>query len=298
MKRGIVVRGLSKVYGQTVALNNIDLDIEYGVFGLLGKNGAGKTTLMKVLSTLVEPTSGDVWIDGVSIADKKEVRKKIGYCPQELSFYPNETCSDILEYILVLNGIKDGEVRRNKVEEVLSVVNLSDCISKKYKTLSGGMKRRLGIAQALILDPSVLIIDEPSAGLDPEERVRLKNLIGFLADRKTIILSTHIVSDIEDICSKIGILNRGNMIFQGDKNELVKSCDGHVWEVVFSRDEWENFSGNKTEIMDIVHTARMEKDKIVLKIIAKEIEFQNAHPIKPSLEDAYIYQNLVLEEKG
>ena len=142
--------------------------------------------------------------------------------------------------------MKDREVRRDKVEKVLSVVNLSGCIGKKYKTLSGGMKRRLGIAQAMILDPSVLIIDEPSAGLDPEERVRLRNLVASLAEQKTIILSTHIVSDIEDICSKIGILNKGNLIFQGDKDELIRSCDGHL--------------------------------------------------SKPSLEETYIYQNLLLEE--
>lgn len=246
MKRGIQIRGLRKEYGHTVVLNHIDLDIDHGVFGLLGKNGAGKTTLMKIMATLTEPTSGEVWIDGVSIVEKKKIREKIGYCPQELSFYPNETCGDILEYILVLSGAKDREVRRDKVDKVLSVVNLSDCIGKKYKTLSGGMKRRLGIAQAMILDPSVLIIDEPSAGLDPEERVRLRNLVASLAEQKTIIISTHIVSDIEDICSKIGILNKGNMIFQGDKDELIRSCDGHL--------------------------------------------------SKSSLEEAYIYQNLLLEE--
>ncbi|OKZ82785.1 MAG: hypothetical protein BHW06_09530 [Clostridium sp. 44_14] len=296
MSQGVKIRGLRKNYGNVAALKQIDLDIEHGVFGLLGKNGAGKTTLMKILSTLSEPTSGEVWIDGVSIAEKKKIREKIGYCPQELSFYPNETCEDILEYILALSGEKECESRRRKVEKVLSVVNLSDCIGKKYKTLSGGMKRRLGIAQALILDPSVLIIDEPSAGLDPEERVRLKNLIGLLAIQKTIILSTHIVSDIEDICSKIGILNKGKMIFQGDKDEMIRICDGHVWEVIFSREEWKELCKNQKDIMNEIYTVRMEKNRVVLKIIAREMRYHHAYRIKPSLEDAYIYQNLLMEE--
>lgn len=216
----IKIVNLNKYYGKEQVLNNINLEISGGMFGLLGKNGAGKTTLMKIMASLIEPASGECFIDGISVKEKKEVRKIIGYIPQEFSLYPDFSCYEILDYFLLLEKKKNQKERQERILEVLEQVNLSKQLHTKMKNLSGGMKRRMGVAQALLSNPKVIIADEPTVGLDPEERVHLRNLFRELAKERVVLLSTHIIGDIEDTCDQIAIMQKGNVLFQGTIEEL------------------------------------------------------------------------------
>ena len=216
----IEIRNLTKKYGKKLALDHMSLDIPKGTFGLLGKNGAGKTTLMKTLTTLQEPTSGTCLIDGVSVKEKKKVRPMIGYIPQEFALYPNFTCYEILDYFMLLDGRKDTEDRIKRILEVLELVNLEEQAHVKFKNLSGGMKRRLGIAQAILTDPSVIVADEPTVGLDLEERRNIKELFKELAKERIVLISTHIISDVEDCCDRLGVMKEGKLVFQGTIDQL------------------------------------------------------------------------------
>ena len=214
MKTQIIIKNLSKHYGAKQALNNITLTIETGMFGLLGRNGAGKTTLMRLLATTLNKSSGDINICGFDIDKVKEIRTLVGYLPQDFSMYPRMTVYEAMDYLGVLSNIP-SKARREKIPELLKRVNLNDCQKIKIKALSGGMKRRLGIAQSILHDPKVLIVDEPTAGLDPEERVRFREMLCEIADNRIVILSTHIVEDIEKTCEKIAVLDSGELIFNG-----------------------------------------------------------------------------------
>lgn len=214
MKTEISINNLSKSYGKKQALKNVTLHIETGMFGLLGRNGAGKTTLMRILATILSKGNGDVSICGFDINKSKEIRKLIGYLPQDFSMYPNMTVYDAMDYLGLLSEV-GGKERREKIPALLKKVNLHDCHKVKVKALSGGMKRRLGIAQTLLHDPKIIIVDEPTAGLDPEERVRFRELLCEIADKRIVILSTHIVEDIEKTCEKIAVLKNGEVIFNG-----------------------------------------------------------------------------------
>lgn len=218
----IHITKLSKDYGKKAALKDVNLHIQDGMFGLLGKNGAGKTTLMKIMATLVIPTSGSCYINGITIKEKKKIRRIIGYIPQEFSLFPNFTCYEMLDYFMLLDNKNDKIERKERIYEVLEKVNLSGQRFVKIKNLSGGMRRRVGIAQALLSNPKVIIADEPTVGLDPEERMHLRNLLKELSKECVIILSTHIISDIEDCCDKIAILQKGSLVFQGTVDELKK----------------------------------------------------------------------------
>lgn len=220
MKVEIKIANLSKKYGQKQALNNISLDINTGMFGLLGRNGAGKTTLMRILATVLNKTSGNICLCGVSIKNSKEIRKMVGYLPQEFSLYPNMGVYEAMDYLGVLSGLTK-ENRAKRIPELLEIVNLADCHKVKVKALSGGMKRRLGIAQAIMHDPKILIVDEPTAGLDPEERVRFRNLLCDIAENRIVILSTHIVEDIEKTCENIAVLDKGNIVYNGTLKAFV-----------------------------------------------------------------------------
>lgn len=215
----IIISNLSKKFGHKTALDNINLEIQGGMFGLLGRNGAGKTTLMRVLATLLTKTSGTVTVCDIPIENTREVRKIVGYLPQDFSMYPNMTVYEAMDYLGVLSEIPKKK-RKDIIESLLDKVNLYDCQNVRIKALSGGMKRRLGIAQAIMHDPKILIVDEPTAGLDPEERVRFKNLLCDIAQDKIVILSTHIIEDIEETCKHVAILNKGKVIFNDETEKL------------------------------------------------------------------------------
>jgi ABC-2 type transport system ATP-binding protein len=214
MKTEIIIENLSKHYGKKWALNNVSLHIETGMFGLLGRNGAGKTTLMRILATILNKSNGNISVCGFDIDNAKKVRKLTGYLPQEFSMYPNMKVYEAMDYLGVLSDLPNN-LRHERIPALLRKLNLDDCHKVKVKALSGGMKRRLGIAQAILHDPKVLIVDEPTAGLDPEERVRFRNLLCEIAENRIVILSTHIVEDIEKTCNKIAVLDKGEIIFNG-----------------------------------------------------------------------------------
>lgn len=220
MKSEIIIEDLSKNFGEVRALKNVSLRIEQGMFGLIGRNGAGKTTLMRILATLLNKNGGNVTVCGIPVENPKEIRKLTGYLPQDFSVYPNMSVYEAMDYLGVLSGLSKS-VRTEQINNLLKKVNLSGSKKLKVKALSGGMKRRLGIAQALLHDPQVLIVDEPTAGLDPEERVRFRNLLRDIADDRIVLLSTHIVEDIEKTCDKIAVLNKGELFYTGTLKDFI-----------------------------------------------------------------------------
>lgn len=229
----IVAEDVGHVYqGGTVALQGVNLDIGTGLFGLLGSNGAGKSTLMRIICTLLEPTEGRVTVDGLDVvADRRAVRSLFGYLPQEFSAWRLQTVSEVLDALATLSGLTDGKLRKRRVAEVLESVGLAKVARRKVKHLSGGMRRRLGVAQALIHEPRVLIVDEPTVGLDPEERLRFRQLMSKLASDRVILLSTHIVADLGSGCSDLALLDRGRVEFRGSPAELVALAAGKVVEI-------------------------------------------------------------------
>ncbi len=224
----IVISHVDKYYGKKQALRDVDLTIERGMFGLLGRNGAGKTTLMKTLATLHEKQGGEISVCGIPISHASEVRGIIGYLPQDFSMYPNMTVYECLDYLGTLSQMPRAQ-RQKRIEMLLKRVNLSEKKRSRVRSLSGGMKRRLGIAQALLHDPRVLIVDEPTAGLDPEERIRFRNLLCEVAEDRIVILSTHIVGDIEATCENIAILNEGELLWKGTVSQLLENARGKVY---------------------------------------------------------------------
>ena len=236
----IKIEHLSKRCGNKNILKDICLNIPVGMYGLLGENGAGKTTLMRILATVSEPTAGMVQINGVDIKNKKKIRQIIGYLPQEFSVYPDMSVYSALDYLGILAELPQ-KIRKERINQLLKQVNLEQEKNKRFKNLSGGMKRRFGIAQALLNNPEILIIDEPTAGLDPEERLRFYNLLSELAMERIIILSTHIASDIEATCSKAAVICRGNVIFQGDISELIKLGENKVYTATIQQNKLEEF---------------------------------------------------------
>lgn len=216
----IVIENLSKKYGRQEVLKNINLYVPAGVYGLLGGNGSGKTTLMRILATVLEPSAGTVKIDGIDIKRKRKIRRITGYLPQEFSVYPNMSVYAALDYLGILAELPK-EKRRERINGLLKLVNLDQQRYRRFKNLSGGMKRRFGIAQALLNDPKVLIIDEPTAGLDPEERLRFYDLLAELAKDRIILISTHIAEDIEAVCQRAAVLRAGEVVFEGSVTELL-----------------------------------------------------------------------------
>ena len=282
----IVIENLSKSYNKQKVLNNISLTIPNGNFGLLGPNGAGKTTLMKILATLINMDEGSISFDGINWNNKNEVKEIIGYLPQEFSLYKDVTLYDVLYYIGNLKGLKKAELSA-EVQRVLSITKLENEKTKKIKQLSGGMLRRAGIAQALLGKPKILIIDEPTVGLDPERRIEFRNLINELADDITLVISTHIVEDIESTCNNICILDNGNVIFVGTINELKSLANGKIYEEILSKESFSKLN-NKISIINIKYI----NDNVLVRFIASEIfdEFEFS-PIssEPTLEDSYFY---------
>ena len=279
----ITIDNLRKSYGKKETLKGINLNINEGMFGLLGPNGAGKTTLMRILTTLIPKTDGNITIDNIDINNKKEIRKMIGYLPQDFSFYPAMSVYEAMDYLALLSGMKNKELRKNKIEYLLKKVNLQNHKKTKFKALSGGMKRRLGIAQALLHDPKIVIVDEPTAGLDPEERIRFRNLLRDFSDERIVILSTHIVEDVEFTCENLAILNEGELLYNGKVKELLKKAEGYVWTANIEREELDDMRKKYTIISTV-----SEGEYIRVKFISEEKPLLNAENIKPSIEDAYM----------
>ncbi|MBM0750988.1 ABC transporter ATP-binding protein [Staphylococcus epidermidis] len=280
----IVIKGLSKSYdGKKDALNSLDLVIPNGMFGILGRNGSGKSTLMNIIATILQPSKGTVTINGIEIKNSQKIRQMIGYLPQDFDFYPNMKVSEVLYYLGFLSKINQKDFD-NYVDLILRKVNLIDYKNKKVKSLSGGMKKRLGIAQAILHDPKVIIVDEPTAGLDPEERVRLRNLLSDLAENKIVIISTHIVSDIESTCNRIAILDKGSLVYKGDITLLIQQSDDHIYEINLSPSELESFREND---LFITKTQEIE-NKLKVRFIS-ETKVANAKKVKADFEDAYMY---------
>lgn len=275
---------LTKTFGNKVAVDHLSVEMQAGVYGLLGANGAGKTTLMRMICAILEPSSGEVLLDGKDVSDMgADYRDLLGYLPQDFGYYPNYSAKDYLQYISVLKGIPRQEAER-KIKDLLEKVGLSDVSKKKIRTYSGGMKQRLGIAQALLNDPQILILDEPTAGLDPKERVRFRNLISSLANDRIVILSTHIVSDIEAIADRVFVMKQGQFVSQGSIRELVEEVQGHVWEMAIDPNETEKWEAQTT-----VANLRREDHRTVLRIISEDSPATGAVQIPATLEDLYLY---------
>ncbi len=279
----IKIEHLSKRCGNKNILKDICLNIPVGMYGLLGENGAGKTTLMRILATVSEPTAGMVQINGVDIKNKKKIRQRIGYLPQEFSVYPDMSVYSALDYLGILAELPQ-KIRKERINQLLKQVNLEQEKNKRFKNLSGGMKRRFGIAQALLNNPEILIIDEPTAGLDPEERLRFYNLLSELAMERIIILSTHIASDIEATCSKAAVICRGNVIFQGDISELIKLGENKVYTATIQQNKLEEFK-KKYHIISIYQNG----ENISCRFLSDKALQGEYVSCEASIEDSYIY---------
>ena len=286
----IEINQLTKTYGKGAqavkALNGIDLSIEEGMFGLLGPNGAGKTTLMRILAGIVLPSTGSILISGCDLSKEKgreQVKSRLGYLPQELGMYPDLTARQFIDYMAILKGMDDKAVRKQRVSEVIEMVGLAQAAERKIKGFSGGMKRRVGIAQALVNNPRILIADEPTAGLDPEERIRFRNLLVDLAADRVVILSTHIVEDIGQTCRDMAILSKGKILYRGSPLELTRAAEGRVWTVLSKEARKPN---NGLTVVSMLHMA----DGVQYRLVGADSgEYPQAQPAQPGLEDGYVW---------
>lgn len=275
---------LTKQYGRKLAVDCVSTVLKPGVYGLLGENGAGKTTLMRMICAILESTSGEVFLDGREVTSLgADYRDLLGYLPQDFGYYPNYTAQEFLLYMAALKGIPRSMARK-RTKELLEVVGLNDATAKKLKTFSGGMKQRVGIAQALLNQPKILILDEPTAGLDPKERVRFRNLISDYAAGRIVILSTHIVSDIEAIADEVLLMKKGKLVLQGTVSGLTKQAEGKVWELAVSPAEakiWQE----KAAVANLRH----EGEQVVLRILSDSKPSEEAVSCEAALEDLYLY---------
>ncbi|MEU4156429.1 ABC transporter ATP-binding protein [Actinoplanes sp. NPDC026670] len=279
----IEISGLTKTYrGRVHALENLDLDIPTGMFGLLGANGAGKSTLMRILAGIVRPTAGRVVVGGHDLATgsgRTAVQRELGYLPQDLGVYPDLTARRFLDYVALLKGMDDSSARRRRVGELLEVVALTEHADRRLRGFSGGMRQRVGIAQALLADPRLLIVDEPTAGLDPEERIRFRTLLSQFAGRRTVLLSTHIVDDIGQTCREAAVLAKGRLIFRGTVEELTRRAEGRVWSVV---------TDGPVPAEGTVVSALPHDDGMRYRVVARTAPSPQARPLEPNLEDGYL----------
>ncbi|MNK00726.1 putative ABC transporter ATP-binding protein YxlF [compost metagenome] len=282
----LTIRNLNKQYNkQKTALSNCSLTINKGVLGLLGPNGAGKSTLMKIIATISKPSGGSLLLDGVDIVQNPNaIRKVLGYLPQDFGVYPNLNAYEFLEYIAAMKGV-GGKGLRKRIELLLEGVNLTADAKRPIGTYSGGMKQRVGIAQALLNDPKVLIFDEPTVGLDPEERMRFRQLITDLAQDCIIILSSHIVSDIETIADEVAIMQEGELITHAPQHEIIKQAEGKIFEVLLDNESLNDFK-TKYKVID---TAR-QSDKVKVRYIGAQNDLATSSiQVTATLEDAYLF---------
>lgn len=280
----LIIENLSKTYANGVkALNNVSLTMSNGMFGLLGPNGAGKSSLMRTLATLQEPTSGTIRFNNIDIIDNpQEIRNHLGYLPQEFGVYPKISAYELLDHIAVLKGIERKKDRRNQVDALLQQTNLYQHRKKYVSTFSGGMRQRFGIAQALLGNPKLIIVDEPTAGLDPEERNRFHNLLSEIGENVIVLLSTHIVEDVRDLCSNMAIMGEGKIISQGIPSELMKELEGKIWHRIIKKEDLETFK----KAFNVLST-HLHLGKIRLQVLSNNKPESGFELVDPDLEDVY-----------
>ncbi|PKK82982.1 MAG: ABC transporter ATP-binding protein [candidate division Zixibacteria bacterium HGW-Zixibacteria-1] len=285
------INHLGKRYkGNVWGLREFSLSIDSGILGLLGPNGAGKSTLMRILATVTKPTEGEASWDGHDIARSPEnVRRILGYLPQDFGIYPNLNAVEFLSYLAAARDLT-GQSARRRIGQLLDLVNLGEARKRRLGSLSGGMKQRVGIAQALLNDPELLIVDEPTAGLDPEERIRFRNLLSELSVNRIVILSSHIVSDLEAAATSIAIINKGRLLVHATPEELLRSVVGKVWEVVIA-------SSDLTDLKQthIVGSTTRTIEGVRVRVVGKGAPAASAQQVTPTLEDAYLW---LLNEHG
>jgi ABC-type multidrug transport system ATPase subunit len=280
----IHISQLEKTYsGGVYALRGIDLEIGSGMFGLLGPNGAGKTTLMRIIAGLLNPTGGTVTVDGHDVgtpAGRLAAQTVLGYLPQDMGLYPDLTARQFLDYIALLKGVTDKQARSRQVGELLDLVRLTEQADRRLKTFSGGMKRRVGIAQTMLGSPKLLIVDEPTVGLDPEERVRMRNILSDMAARCTVILSTHVIEDIGHSCADLAIIDKGRVLFRGAPADLIRQAQGKVWAVTSAH-------GQPDGDLTVVSTLQLQ-DGVQYRVLGQPAPHLRPQPLEPGLEDSYM----------
>ena len=271
---------------KVTAINHADLEIPNGVFGLLGENGAGKTTLMRVLTTVLTPTSGTVSMDGILYCEGNypKIQRQIGYLPQEIDLYPGLTVQECLEYMGDLAGVPKEECRK-RIQYYLEKTSLTEHRKKKMRQLSGGMKRRVGLVQALLNEPKFLIVDEPTTGLDPEERIRIRNLLVDFSENRTVLFSTHVVEDLAAVCNQLAVMKKGQFLYAGSIKELVRTAKGHVW-ICRLRDE---VQAREIEKKYHISSKQLSEDGVQIRLISEKMPNVECVSVDPTLEDAYIY---------
>jgi len=280
----LTIDNVSKLYGGgNWALRNFSLQLSPGVLGLLGPNGAGKTTLMSILATITRATEGRVMWNDADLASKPDVlRSTLGYLPQDFGVYPNLNAVEFLEYLAAVKGL-DGPASKRRIDELLNLVNLADVRKRPLSGYSGGMKQRIGIAQALLNDPQLLIVDEPTAGLDPEERVRFRNLLSELSGERIVILSTHIVSDVEATATDIALISQGALVAHASPEALLQRVEGKVWEWILPSSDL-----NVARQRYLISNTARRSDGVHARVIADKPP-DGAQPVTPNLEDAYLF---------
>lgn len=282
---------LYKSYKKKNALQDVSFSLQRGIYGLLGENGAGKSTLMRILATVDFPAKGTISYDDIDIFDMDEkYRSMIGYMPQDYSVYPGFTARDFLNYMGALKGISEAKLKV-RIPEVLEFVNLSEFSDKKVNTFSGGMKRRIGIAQAIMNEPEILILDEPTAGLDPKERIRFSNIISDMGKDKIVLLSTHIVSDIEAIATQLLVMKAGEILETGNVDKLVQKVNGQVWETVVSQEMYQRLRKERS----IIHLKQMGNN-VQVRFVGEKYSAAESCQVEPTLEDYYIFAGGITEE--
>jgi ABC-2 type transport system ATP-binding protein len=276
------VANLGKRFGNTWALRNIDFTLDSGVIGLLGPNGAGKSTLMRLVTTFVKPTEGTVYWNGMNVFDEPNViRSAVGYLPQTFGVYPSLTAREFLSYLAGIRGVGDAS---NRIDDLLRLVNLGDAADDRLGGFSGGMRQRVGIAQALLSDPDLLVVDEPTVGLDPEERVRFRNVLADLGEDRVVVLSTHIVSDIEATANDVALLHDGRLVAHEQPSTLIERASDTVWEWVVPDSDVRAVKQTHT-----ISTTTRQQDGVRVRAIAETVPAATAEAVEPTLEDAYLY---------
>ncbi|MBY2478863.1 ABC transporter ATP-binding protein [Clostridioides difficile] len=280
------IKNLSKIYGKKVVNDNITITLENGVYGLLGPNGAGKSTLMKQITTLIKPNNGQILYNGKDIFKMDDdYRNILGYLPQEFGIYKNFTAKQFLQYIGALKGLKGKDLNRN-IDELLELVGLYDVRNKAIGKFSGGMKRRVGIAQVLLNNPKIIVLDEPTAGLDPQERARFRNLIAKISRDKIIILSTHIISDIESVAKETLMIKNGKLLMKGTHKEILKHMENKVYNIQVKNE----FEIDKIQSKYKVISIQSDVNSIVLRIVSDDIPTEtNTQPVQARFEDVYMF---------